>query len=71
MITWAEYVLIREFDRTLADNTAHAQRIINKKNSLLVRADRRITALERDLAFERARNLQSDLAMQLAAERRD
>lgn len=53
MITDTEFVIIENFDRTLADNTRHAQGIIDRKNARLVQADIVVTQLRRELEIER------------------
>lgn len=70
MITDAEFVAIKCFDKTLRDNTDSAQRIINGKNAQLVAHGKRINlqaqriaSLEAALVAERRRTAQ--LAAQL------
>lgn len=50
MISDSEFVMIKGFDRTLAENTNKAQAIINRKNQLLVAADKTVTAQARRIA---------------------
>lgn len=63
MITEAEFVAIKAFDRTLDRNIDSAERIIAGKNSVLGSLTRRIeaqdtviAALQNALAAERAKN---------------
>lgn len=56
MITDAEMLAIRAFDRTLVSNRDHAQAIINKKNRELEAAGRIIAKLQADLAASEARH---------------
>ncbi|KQX40387.1 hypothetical protein ASD04_07085 [Devosia sp. Root436] len=55
MITDAEFVLAKSFDRDLAQATGSAQVIINRKNVELAAARRIIAKLQRDLAASEAR----------------
>lgn len=68
MITESEFVMIKGFDRTLQQNTDHAQRIINRKTSQLIALAAEVSRLRTELAAETGKRRMAEL--QLARTRR-
>lgn len=69
MVTEAEFVMIKCFDRTVRNNTVAAQRIIDRKNTLLEHRDAEVARLRGALAAETGRRRLAQLSATTGARR--
>lgn len=63
MITDAEFLIVRAFDRTIVRSVDDAQRIINAKNTTLVALERRCLEFQVELEAERGRRRRAEFLL--------
>lgn len=63
MISDAEFVAIRAFDRTLFTAVDSAQAIINQKNGQLINLARQLQAVQRELEIERGKRKMAEFKL--------